>query len=79
MLAKQATNQFPVATEQRDDVSAALEEVLDKALSADVNARYSSAAEMLQAVNRAAELSTREPLADWAKTAARWLRGSPLD
>jgi serine/threonine protein kinase len=79
VLAKQATNQFPVATEQRDDVSAALEEVLDKALSADVNARYSSAAEMLQAVNRAAELSTREPLADWAKTAARWLRGSPLD
>jgi len=40
---------------------------------------HSSAAEFLQAVNRAAESSPREPVADWARAAARWLRGSPLD
>ena len=79
ILAKQTTNQFPVATRARDDVSEALEQVLDRALLADVNARYSSAAEFLQAVNRAADNSTREPVADWARAAARWLRGSPLD
>ena len=32
----------------------------------------------LQAVNRAAE-GGREPVTDWARAAARWLRGSPLD
>jgi hypothetical protein len=52
--------------------------VLDRALSADVNLRYPSAAEFLQAVNQAAS-ATREPVADWARAAARWLRGSPLD
>ncbi len=79
ILAKQTTNQFPVATRIRDDLSEALEQVLDRALLADVNARYTSAAEFLQAVNRAADTGTREPVADWARAAARWLRGSPLD
>jgi serine/threonine protein kinase len=79
VLAKQTTNQFPVATEQREDVSDALERVLDKALSADVSARFGSAAEMLQAVNEAADTGSRDQVADWARAAARWLRGSPLD
>ena len=35
--------------------------------------------EFLQAVNRAADTGAREPVADWARAAARWLRGSPLD
>ncbi len=34
----------------------------DRALSADVDARYASAAEFLQAVNRAAETGPREPV-----------------
>jgi serine/threonine-protein kinase len=79
VLARQTTNQFPTSRGQRGDVSEALEQVLDRALSSDVNQRYSSAAEFLQAVNQAAEESPREPMADWARAAARWLRRSPLD
>jgi serine/threonine protein kinase len=79
VLAKQTTNQLPDAKETRQDVSETLEEVLDRALSADVAARYASAAEFLQALNRAADAGSREPVADWARAAARWLRGSPLD
>jgi serine/threonine-protein kinase len=79
VLARQTTNQFPVPRERRDDVPEALERVLDRALSADVEMRYPSAAEFLQAVNRAAETGPREPVADWARAAARWFRGSPLD
>jgi eukaryotic-like serine/threonine-protein kinase len=79
VLAQQTTNQFPTSRGRRDDVSEALEQVLDHALSADVEERYSSAAEFLQAVNHAAGPAGREPVADWARAAARWLRGSPLD
>ena len=79
VLAKQTTNQFPTSRGRREDVSEALEQVLDRALSADVNQRYGSAAEFLQAVNQAAEASHKEPMTDWARAAARWLRRSPLD
>jgi serine/threonine protein kinase len=79
VLAKQTTNQFPTSRDRRDDVSEALEQVLDRALSADVAERYPSAAEFLQAVNHAMGATGREPVADWARAAARWLRGSPLD
>jgi serine/threonine protein kinase len=79
VLAKQTTNQFPTSRDRRDDVTEALESVLDKALSADVAQRYPSAAEFLQAVNHAVGAPAREPVADWARAAARWFRGSPLD
>jgi serine/threonine protein kinase len=79
VLARQTTNQFPTARGRREDVSEALEAVLDRALSSDVSERYPSAAEFLQAVNHAAGASDREPVVDWARAAARWLRGSPLD
>jgi serine/threonine-protein kinase len=79
VLAKQTTNQFPTSRGRREDVSEALEQVLDRALSADVDQRYGSAAEFLQAVNQAAETSHKEPMTDWARAAARWLRRSPLD
>jgi len=79
VLARQTTNQFPLPREQRDDVSEAFERVLDRALSSDVGSRFPSAAEFLQAVNRASEAGHREPVADWARAAARWLRRSPLD
>jgi serine/threonine protein kinase len=79
VLAQQTTNQLPEARALREDVSEAFERVLARALSADVESRYPSAAEFLQAVNRAADESPREPVADWARAAARWLRGSPLD
>jgi eukaryotic-like serine/threonine-protein kinase len=79
VLARQTTNQLPQGIERREDVSHTLREVLDRALQADPAARYGTAAEFLQAVNRAADSGTREPVADWARAAARWLRGSPLD
>ncbi len=78
ILARQTTNQLPSSKGRRDDVSEELGDVLDRALSADPELRPNSAAEFLQAVNRAAE-GGREPVADWARAAARWLRGSPLD
>ena len=78
VLAKQTTNQFPTVRGQREDVSEALERVLDRALSADVSLRYPSAAEFLQAVNRSVD-HPGQPVTDWARAAARWLRGSPLD
>ena len=79
VLARQTTNQLPAPRDRRDDVSEPLERALDRALSADVEARFPSAAEFLQAVNRAAEPGALEPVADWARAAARWIRGSPLD
>jgi serine/threonine-protein kinase len=79
VLAQQTTNRLPEAHALREDVSEAFERVLARALSADVESRFPSAAEFLQAVNRAADDSPREPVADWARAAARWLRGSPLD
>jgi eukaryotic-like serine/threonine-protein kinase len=79
VLAKQTTNQFPTSRGRRDDVSEGLEQVLDRALSADVSERYPSAAEFLQALNHAVGAPAREPVTDWARAAARWFRGSPLD
>jgi serine/threonine protein kinase len=81
VLAQQTTNQFPTLRGKRDDVGEGLEQVLDRALSADVEQRYASAAEFLQALNQATSSHgpTREPVADWARAAARWFRGSPLD
>jgi serine/threonine protein kinase len=79
VLAQQTTNRLPEARALREDVSEAFERVLARALSANVESRFPSAAEFLQAVNRAADESPREPVVDWARAAARWLRGSPLD
>jgi eukaryotic-like serine/threonine-protein kinase len=79
VLAKQTTNQFPTSHGRRADVSDELEQVLDRALRADVTQRYPSAAEFLQAVNQVAGPVIRDPVVDWARAAARWFRGSPLD
>ena len=58
----------------REDVSEALERVLDRALSADVESRYPSAAEFLQALNRAAE--ARAPGSRWRTGPGRRHGGS---
>ena len=44
-IGQQTTNQFPTWREQRADLPESLEQVLDRALSADVDQRYSSAAD----------------------------------
>jgi eukaryotic-like serine/threonine-protein kinase len=80
VLAQQTTNQFPTSKPRRGDLTESVEQVLDRALSADVDQRYSSAVEFLQALNQAASVpAAREPVTDWARTAARWFRRSPLD
>lgn len=73
VLAQQTTNQFPVTHGVRADVPEALWEVLERAMRAEVEARYPSAAEFLQAVNRAAG-GSRRPGTDLARVAARWLK-----
>ena len=75
VLALQTTNQLPPLAERRHDVTPDLERVLRRALSAEVDARYPSAAEFLQALNRASAPHDRS--ADWARAAARWLRFPP--
>jgi serine/threonine-protein kinase len=72
VLARQTTRQLPTLHETRSDVSEELERVLYRALDPEVDQRYPSAAEFLQALNRATagEAPAR---ADWARTAARWL------
>jgi serine/threonine-protein kinase len=75
VLALQTTSQLPAVSERRSDVSPDLERVLQRALSPEVDARYPSAAEFLQALNRAT--SPQERSADWARAAARWLRFPP--
>lgn len=78
VLAKQTMNQFPAVRHRRDD-EPALEHVLDRALAADVDARFATAAEFQQALDRAAGEANRDTAGDWARAAVRWLRGAPLD
>jgi serine/threonine protein kinase len=73
VLARQTTNQFPVTVGVREDVPEEFWEVLERAMRAEVDARYPSAAEFLQAVNRAAG-TPRRPGGDLARVAARWLK-----
>jgi serine/threonine protein kinase len=75
VLALQTTNQLPPLAERRDDVSEELERVLRRALRPEAEDRYPSAAEFLQALNRAS--GTAERNTDWTRAAARWLRFPP--
>jgi hypothetical protein len=59
VLAKQTTNQLPDLRGERPDVGPELEKVLRLALLADKNARYPTAGEFLQALNRAARRDLR--------------------
>jgi serine/threonine-protein kinase len=73
ILARQTTNQVPVLSEERPDVNEALAHVLQRALSAEIELRYPSAAEFLQALNRATGARLNRG-AEWAKAAVRWLK-----
>ena len=72
VLAKQTTNQPPSLQEARDDVPEELERVLQRAINAEVERRFPSAAEFLQALNRATGAGARQRGGEWAKV-ARWL------
>ena len=73
VLARQTTNQLP-SFESRPDMPEELGLVLERALGSDVETRYPSAAEFLQALNRAVGAGLRSRSGDWAKAAARWFR-----
>ncbi len=77
VLAKQTTNQLPSPRELREDVSGELEAVLARALNSEVDQRYPSAAEFLQALNRATGAGFRPRGNEWARVAARWLKFPP--
>ena len=74
VLAKQTTNQFPATDSRREDVDEAIWRVLERALRSEVDARYPSAAEFLQALNRAAGSPPRHHGPDLGRVAARWLK-----
>lgn len=74
VLARQTTDQLRGLDAQRPDVSEELERVLERALRSDVDARYPSAAEFLQALNRAAGSRLRQRSGDWVRSAARWFK-----
>ena len=70
VLAKQTTNQYPPLTERRGEVPPELERALERALQSEVELRYPSATEFLQAINRA--VGIRQRSGEWARTAMRW-------
>jgi serine/threonine protein kinase len=77
VLGRQTTNQLPPILEERPDVSDDLASVLARALSAEVEQRYPSAAEFLQAVNRATGRGLRHRSGEWAKAAFKWWKPTP--
>lgn len=76
VLARQTADRFPALHARRPEVPEALEQVLQRALRNEVEARYPSAAEFLQALQRAMGRKVRERSGEWARAAARWWRGN---
>ena len=70
VLARQTADRFPALHAARPDVPPALESVLQRALRNEVEARYPSAAEFLQALQRAMGRKVRERSGEWARAAA---------
>ncbi len=72
VLTRQTTNQRPALRARRPDVSEDLALVLERALHAEVDQRFPSAVEFLQALNRAVGSGLRRRSGEWAKAALRW-------
>jgi serine/threonine-protein kinase len=72
VLTRQTTNQRPELRERRRDVSEDMALVLERALHAEVEQRYPSATEFLQALNRATGKGLRRQSGEWAKAALKW-------
>ncbi|HET9276082.1 MAG TPA: serine/threonine-protein kinase [Gemmatimonadales bacterium] len=76
VLARQTTNEPPGLRAANPAVGEELEKVLQRALRADVNARYPTAGEFLAALNRAVRRDARAPRVPWLSGFARLLRPS---
>jgi len=72
VLTRQTSNQRPELRVLRTDVSDDLATVLERAMHAEVEQRYPSAAEFLQALNRATTRGLRHRSGEWAKAALKW-------
>jgi serine/threonine-protein kinase len=72
VLSRQTGNLRPELRALRADVSEDLAHVLERALHAEVDQRYPSAAEFFQALNRATSRGLRHRSGEWAKAALKW-------
>ncbi len=72
VLSRQTLNERPALLSRRSDVSDDLASVLERALHAEVDQRYPSAAEFLQALNRATGRGLRRRSGEWTKAALKW-------
>jgi serine/threonine-protein kinase len=72
VLTRQTNNQRPELRVQRPDVGEDVVLVLERALHAEVEQRFPSAPEFLQALNRATGKGLRRRSGEWAKAALKW-------
>ncbi len=72
VLTRQTNNQYPELRARRTDLSEDVALVLERAMHAEVEQRYPSATEFLQALNRATGKGLRRRSGEWAKAALRW-------
>ncbi|HTS86990.1 MAG TPA: serine/threonine-protein kinase [Gemmatimonadales bacterium] len=74
VLTRQTTNQRPELREHRPELGEDVTRVLERALHAEVDQRFPSAAEFLQSLNRATGKGLRGRSGEWAKAALKWWR-----
>jgi serine/threonine-protein kinase len=72
VLTRQTTNQRPELRERRPDLGEDVALVLERAMHAEVDQRFPSAPEFLQALNRALGKGLRRRSGEWAKAALKW-------
>ncbi len=72
VLTRQTNNQRPELLQRRQDLSSDVVQVLERAMHAEVDQRFPSAMEFLQALNRATGQGLRRRSGEWAKAALRW-------
>jgi serine/threonine protein kinase len=72
VLTRQTNNQHPDLRERRPDLGEDVARVLERAMHPEVEQRFPSATEFLQALNRATGSGLRRRSGEWAKAALRW-------
>jgi serine/threonine protein kinase len=72
VLTRQTNNQRPELRDRRPELGEDVAIVLERAMHAEVEQRYPSAPEFLQALNRATGKGLRRRSGEWAKAALKW-------